>query len=67
MLKREDIEEGDLLCGSHPTLHPLLNKLYLVIQPNGLGCDSIQVIEMTTGRKHHCAIRWFKKPDIFCP
>tara|TARA_B100000900_G_C20518340_1_gene691067 strand:+ start:778 stop:975 length:198 start_codon:yes stop_codon:yes gene_type:complete len=65
MLKREDIKMGDLLCGVRKNLHPLLGELYLVIQPNGLGFNSVQVIEVTTGRKLHCGTRWFKKTDIF--
>ena len=65
MLKREDIKMGDLLCGARKNLHPLLGELYLVIQPNGLGCDSIQVIWVGTNRELHCGTRWFKKTDIF--
>ncbi len=67
MLKRKDIKMGDLLRGIRKNFHPLLGELYLVIQPNGLGYDSIQVIEVATGKKLYCGTRWFTKMDKNCP
>ena len=70
MLKRKDIKVGDLLIGlENGSLrkHPIVGRVYVVVDRMGYGANGIFIMEVETGNKYHSHTRWFKKTDKNCP
>ena len=70
MLKRKDIQVGDLLIGfknESPRKHPIVGTLYIVVDRMGYGANGIFIMEVRTGNYFHSHTRCFRKTDNFCP
>ena len=70
MLERKDIKVGDLLVGlENDSLrkHPIVGRVYIVVDRWGYGENGIFIMEVETGKRFHSHTRWFRKTDKNCP